>query len=205
MLRGKARMIWHRQVQQWHWISAAVCLAALLLFSITGITLNHSVALGSTPQITTREGQMPAALLAELIERNAADRHVLPPGLHGWLDAELDFDSRRGRAEWSGDEVLISAPGAGRDTWVSLDLASGDWLYEDTWRGAVAWMNDLHKGRNTGGLWQAFIDLVAIACIIFAVTGLFLLQLAARQRPSTWPLVGGGALLLLVMMIFFAH
>src|SRR5690606_37537130 len=112
MFRGKARMIWHRQVQQWHWISAAICLAALLLFSITGITLNHSGALGSTPDITTREGQVPEALLAELLARQDAGREVVPAEVHAWLGDEVGIDSRRGMAEWLGDEVLISAPGA---------------------------------------------------------------------------------------------
>lgn len=205
MFRGKARMIWHRQVQQWHWISAAVCLAALLLFSITGITLNHSASIGGTPEVTTREGEMSAALVDSLAAHADADRALLPAEVVAWLDDEFGMDVTRGSVDWSDEEVLVSTPGAGRDTWVSLDLVTGEWLYENTWRGTVAWMNDLHKGRNTGGLWQAFIDLVAVACVIFAITGLFLLQLAARQRPSTWPLVGGGAALLVVMMIFFAH
>ena len=33
------RGFWLRQLHQWHWISAAVCLVAMLLFTITGITL----------------------------------------------------------------------------------------------------------------------------------------------------------------------
>lgn len=205
MFRGKARMIWHRQVQQWHWISAAVCLAALLLFSITGITLNHSASISAEPRVTTREGELPAPLLRQLQAHGEAGRGLVPDAVGDWLEREFDMDAVRGGVEWTDDEVLVSTPGAGRDTWVSIDRASGEWLYENTWRGTIAWMNDLHKGRNTGGLWQAFIDLVAVACVVFAITGLFLLQLAARQRPSTWPLVGGGAALLVVMMIFLAH
>lgn len=205
MLRGKARMIWHRQVQQWHWISAAVCLAALLLFSVTGITLNHSAAIGGSPEVTTREGMLPGPLLAGLADLATAPEPELPPQLVTWLKSDLGMRPDRGTVEWSDEEILVSTPGPGRDTWVSLDLVSGEWLYENTWRGAIAWMNDLHKGRNTGGVWQLFIDLVAVACLIFAITGLFLLQLAARQRRSTWPLVGGGVALMVLMMVFFVH
>ncbi|MGO4778993.1 PepSY-associated TM helix domain-containing protein, partial [Lysobacter sp. 2RAB21] len=34
------RSFWLKTLHRWHWISAAVSLIALLLFSITGITLN---------------------------------------------------------------------------------------------------------------------------------------------------------------------
>ena len=32
-----------RQVLRWHWISAAICLIGMLLFAVTGITLNHAL------------------------------------------------------------------------------------------------------------------------------------------------------------------
>ena len=44
-------------------------------------------------------------------------------------------------------------------------------------RGAVAYLNDLHKGRQAGQAWSWFIDIFAIACFLFALTGLLLLQL----------------------------
>ena len=30
---------WLKQMRQWHWISAAICLIGMLLFAVTGITL----------------------------------------------------------------------------------------------------------------------------------------------------------------------
>lgn len=29
-------------LRQWHWVSSALCLAGMLLFAVTGITLNHA-------------------------------------------------------------------------------------------------------------------------------------------------------------------
>ena len=69
----------------------------------------------------------------------------------------------------------------------------------------LAYFNDLHKGRNTGVVWTVFIDVVAAACLFFALTGLVLLWIQARQRKSTWPLVTGGVGLVVALMIFFAH
>jgi len=31
-----------RQTVRWHWISAAICLVGMILFAITGVTLNHA-------------------------------------------------------------------------------------------------------------------------------------------------------------------
>jgi Uncharacterized protein conserved in bacteria len=64
--------------------------------------------------------------------------------------------------------------------------------FEQTRRGAIAYLNDLHKGRNTGPAWGWFLDVFAVACVVFCLTGLLLLHLHARQRAMTWPLVGLG-------------
>ncbi|NIV36045.1 MAG: hypothetical protein GWN58_43325, partial [Anaerolineae bacterium] len=34
--------LWLGTLRQWHWISSALCLVGMLLFSVTGITLNHA-------------------------------------------------------------------------------------------------------------------------------------------------------------------
>lgn len=58
--------------------------------------------------------------------------------------------------------------------------------------GLVAVINDLHKGRHTGTAWFYFIDVTAVICLLFAITGLLLLYVHAGKRRSTWPLVGLG-------------
>ncbi len=109
------------------------------------------------------------------------------------------------RFEWSADEAYVAMPGPGRDAWVSIDRRSGTIDAEITDRGWVSYVNDLHKGRNTGPIWFWFIDVFAAACILFTLTGLLLLQLHARHRPSTWPLVGLGLAVPLVIALFFIH
>ena len=38
-LPGARRAMWLKQLHQWHWISSALCLMAMLLFSITGFLI----------------------------------------------------------------------------------------------------------------------------------------------------------------------
>jgi uncharacterized protein len=194
----------YRTMHSWHWISAAICLAALLLFSITGVTLNHASAISAQPEVTTRTAQLPPPLAGSLAGERAAGE-AAPAALAEWLEDQFDIDLGGASAEWSEEELYLSAPGPGRDAWVSIDRASGATKFEATERGWIAYFNDLHKGRNTGLAWVIFIDVVAAACVFFAFTGLVLLWIQARQRSSTWPLVSGGVAIVVVLMIFFAH
>lgn len=197
---------WLKQLHLWHWVSSALCLVAMLLFAITGITLNHAGRIEARPRVELRLAQLPAPLLVELQARvEDADTAPLPPDANAWLHAELDLRVEAIEAEWSPEEIYLSLPRPGGDAWLSLDLVSGEVKHERTDRGWIAWLNDLHKGRHTGPVWSWFIDLFAVACVVFCLTGLVLLQMHARQRPGTWPVVGLGFVLPLLIALLFIH
>ncbi|MZE43442.1 hypothetical protein GTY49_10850, partial [Streptomyces sp. SID5477] len=44
-----ARSFWLKQLHSWHWISAAVSLVGMILFAVTGITLNHAASIPAEP------------------------------------------------------------------------------------------------------------------------------------------------------------
>lgn len=96
-------------------------------------------------------------------------------------------------------------PSPGGDAWLSIDRDSGAVEYEATTRGWVSYFNDLHKGRNAGPAWGWFLDVFAAACLVFCITGLFLLHLHARQRRMTWPLVGLGLMIPLLIALILIH
>lgn len=198
------RGAWLRVLHQWHWISAATCLVGMLLFALTGITLNHAARLEAKPDVVHRVTTLPAPLRAALAG-HAEGNAPLPPAVAGWLERELDASIGDRDAEWSEDEVYLSMPGPGRDAWLSLQRGDGAVEYERTERGWISYLNDLHKGRNAGPAWGWFIDVFALACIVFTVTGLLLLQLHARQRRMTWPYVALGLLLPLLLALLFIH
>lgn len=198
------RGYWLRTLHQWHWISASMCLVGMLLFSVTGITLNHAAQLEAKPQVTHITDTLPPELLGALPARNKGNS-PLPARLSDWLHQKHGLVTGGREAEWSDDEVYLSMPGPGRDAWLSIQKADGTLEYEHTTRGTLAWLNDLHKGRNTGTAWAWFIDLFALACIVFTATGLFLLWLHAQQRRATWPLVALGLLVPMLLALLFIH
>ncbi|MDR0183130.1 PepSY-associated TM helix domain-containing protein [Lysobacter arvi] len=198
------RGFWLRTLHSWHWISSAICLVAMLLFSITGITLNHSAAIEAKPETLTRKVEMPASVLRALGTREDGTA-PLPGTVSDWLNDVLPVSIGAQPAEWSADEVYLSLPRPGGDAWLSIDRSTGAVEYERTTRGVVAYLNDLHKGRNAGAAWRWFIDAFALASLVFCVTGLFLLQLHARQRRMTWPYVALGLALPLLIALLFIH
>jgi len=203
--KPRRKTFWLKQLHTWHWISSAISLVGLLLFAITGFTLNHAADIEAKPAVTAKAAALPAPLLPLIAADNKPDaKKPLPPKIVSWVEA--NFPARAGgEAEWSADEIYLALPRPGGDGWVSIDRASGEVTSEFTDRGWVSYLNDLHKGRNSGTAWKWFIDIFAFACLVFALTGLVLLQLHAAKRPITWPLVALGLAIPAGLAIFFIH
>ncbi|MCW1923203.1 PepSY-associated TM helix domain-containing protein [Luteolibacter arcticus] len=202
----KRKAFWTKQFYLWHWVSSAVCLAAMLLFAFTGITLNHAKDIPAKPQVTERKLALPADLTKSLASNGEADIEApLPAELAAWLAKELRTTVKGKTAEWSEFEIYLSLPRPGGDAWLTIDRESGEVTYELTKRGAISYLNDLHKGRNTGTAWSWFLDVFSVACVVFCLTGLALLWVHARRRPKTWPVVIAGILLPVVIIVFFVH
>lgn len=207
---NQRRSYWLKTLHQWHWISSALCLLGMLLFAATGFTLNHATQIEAHPSVTSKKMKLPAALQAELAKINTDDESdkandPLPPELQQWTKDVLSVDVGTREAEWSPEEVYVAMPRPGGDAWLRIDRANGDVEYELTDRGWISYLNDLHKGRNTGTAWSWFIDLFAASCLIFSITGLFILKLHATNRPTTWPIVGLGVLIPFLLAILFIH
>ncbi|WP_127564379.1 PepSY-associated TM helix domain-containing protein [Stenotrophomonas indicatrix] len=200
----QSRGFWLRTLHQWHWISSAVCLIGMLLFAMTGLTLNHAAKIEAKPQVQNQQLELPADVRSQLGTREDGNA-PLPRPARQWLDDQLGISIGGRPAEWSAEEIYLSLPRPGGDAWLSIDRETGAVEYESTSRGAVSYLNDLHKGRNAGPAWGWFLDVFAVACLVFCITGLFLLHLHARQRRMTWPLVGLGLMIPLLIALLMIH
>ena len=199
------KTFWLKQLHTWHWISSAISLIGLLLFAFTGITLNHASEIEAKPQVVEKAAQLPPPLLKLVAPDGAADsKKPLPAPVADWVRGAFPTQAR-GEAEWSADEIYLALPRPGGDGWIAIDRASGEVTSEATDRGWIAWLNDLHKGRNSGTAWKWFIDIFSGACFVFALTGLVLLWLHSNKRRSTWPLVATGLVIPAMIAVFFIH
>ena len=203
----RRRSFWLKTLHEWHWVSSALCLLGMLLFAVTGITLNHAGQIESKPRVLRAQAQAPQALQQVLSVRaqSAGKRSAVPPELAQWAHAQWGVSLAGREAEWTDGEVYVSLPRPGGDAWLRLGLQDGEAEYESTDRGWIAYLNDLHKGRNTGVAWNWFIDLFAVACLVFSFTGLFILKMHAGNRPWTWPMVGLGLVVPALLALLFIH
>lgn len=206
------RAYWLKKLHEWHWISSAICLIGMLLFAVTGFTLNHAGQIESKPKVESRDAQLPPDLLEKLqqaqkpgVEAAGKNAVGLPAEVDGWLAQQIKVSAKGFAVEWSEDEAYVPMPRPGGDAWLRVDLKEGSVEYEKTDRGWISYLNDLHKGRNTGGAWSLFIDVFAIGCLVFCITGLLILKMHAQRRPMTWPMVGLGLVLPALLVLLLVH
>jgi len=119
------RSFWLKQLHQWHWISAAVSLIGMLLFAITGITLNHAGQIEAEPKVVSRKAPLPPELLAVRAKGPEEGKHPLPVQLEPFLDEAVGADVAGREGEWSADEVYVALARPGGDAWVSIDRETG--------------------------------------------------------------------------------
>lgn len=172
---------------------------ALVFFAVTGITLNHPTWFGVDAQrITNAEGTLPHDWLhlpdmsgkppaeaesAEAVEIDYArqiDRLAVVEHLratHGLRGAVSEF-----RVDEYECMVLFKGPGYAAD--VIVDRATGKYSVTQTRMGAVAIINDLHKGRDSGWVWSLVIDVSALLTVFVSVTGVVLIFYLRRKRLS---------------------
>ena len=204
-INQKNRAFWLKHLYRWHWISSAACLIGMLLFAATAITLNNASYIESKPVVSQKSATIPPALLNQIKAEPSNDKAALPKTTADWLGDAIGVELAGTTGEWSEAEVYVSLPRPGGDAWLVIDRASGEVNYERTDRGWVSYFNDLHKGRNTGTAWSWFLDIFSITALVFSITGLFMLNMHAGNRPATWPLVGLGLVVPLVLAILFIH
>lgn len=168
--------VWMRWL---HIYSSMAGLAAVLFFSITGLTLNHpDWMFGSVRDERELTGQIPSKAwlgtgAEEDVSRLEIAEHLRRQhGLRGFVDEFL--------VEPTDVTVVFKGPGLSADA--VINRATGSYTLTLLTEGWVAVINDLHKGRHTGPVWSWILDLSAIMLIVISLTGLALLFYIKRRR-----------------------
>jgi uncharacterized protein len=190
-------------------------LATVLFFSVTGITLNHpDWFFGNAERRTQSDGQVelrwlhvgpPAPAVegdgsagAPDLTKEVAKLEVVEHlrKTHGIRGAVADF-----RVDENECTVSFKGPGYAADAFV--DRASGHYNVIQTEHGFVAVINDLHKGRDTGPVWSAVIDVSAVILTVISLTGLVLIFfLKLRRRPGLIVGLVGAAVLVAICRLW---
>lgn len=208
MLKQKAFKKWLKTSQakrlfslcRWLHIYISTALFSLLLFfCVTGITLNH-------PQWGTSSLENTIELpLPNHINQTIAGNDELPIKAiqqfiewHTGLTNPRNIDVMPDLGEITYDYPL---PAGYAFVTVLIEEALVEIAYkEGTFIGLL---NDLHKGRHSGEVWQWLIDISAALMLLFTFTGLFiLLQNAKHRRKSLLVLLLGSLTPVLMYLIW---
>lgn len=188
----------YRTCRMLHAYFSAAAFITLMFFSVTGLMLNHpdwfspqrDAASSATATLdpAALEGALAAgdqaAALASLVEDAFAVRG-------GFQSAEV-LD----------DFALLRFTGVKGATDVEIDLLTGEATAELTRANLTSIMHDLHRGKDSGAAWKAFIDISAIAVLALSVVG-FVLFFSLRFRLATSLKLVGGSLALMAALIVF--
>jgi len=173
------------------YISTAL-FSLLILFSFTGITLNHPQWLSTTKQADTRTLTLPQPIISDWADNRNVELDALllavreQTGLKNAKTIEQDLEI---------GEITLDYPLPAGYAFISIYLDEN--VAELEYEKGNVWsvLNDLHKGRHSGSTWSWLIDISAVLMIFFGLTGLVILFQQARYRKTGLWLVVGGSLL----------
>ncbi len=165
----------------------------VLFFSVTGLTLNHLDWFPEKEVLNELDGRLNPAWV------NASDTaRVKKLEIVEFLRATHHVKGQLNDFRIDETECSISFQGPGYTADVFVDRAKGSYHLSERSLGAVAWANDLHKGRDTGQGWKWVIDFSAIFMTVISLTGLILLLFIKKKRANglLWLVLGIGAIAL---------
>ncbi len=188
-----SRHVWRRHVaklSRWlHIYGSMGSLALVLFFAITGVTLNHQEWFANQQVTVERHGTINSSWL-KTADPGGVDKLQVVESLRssaGLRGALSDFRIDDGQVE-----VVFKGPGY--EASAVVDRATGRFDVTESRMGFAAIINDLHKGRDTGTVWKAAIDVSAILLVFISLTGLILLYFVHKYRLAGVILLGAGAL-----------
>jgi len=164
----------------------------VLLFAITGLTLNHQDFGLSTPQTSTSEITLPADIVDHPSSESIAKHLRETVGVRSPIK---DYHE-------DPDQIQITFAAPGRRTLVTIDRPSRKAMIDSENRGFLGRLDDLHKGFDSGRTWFWVIDFTAILLTVSSLTGMITL-LSLKHRRRSGFIVGGLGVAMVVVIYFF--
>lgn len=168
-----------------HVYSSTALFTLLVYFSITGIFLNHRWYDESNNVLSEQEFSLSSAQLKSWGLEEGVNYSPDLSAIGRYLQAEfnlpvalsVDLDDQAGDVifEYKVPAGFASAWVISKDKVLIIETESGS---------SVGVLNDLHKGRHSGGVWFWLIDISAVLMVLFSITGMVILFHGKKYRRS---------------------
>lgn len=191
-----------------HIYASMAVVVALVFYAITGITLNHPEWQSSVGQQSQAIAlQLPVALQTLSFGDDALHNAAAASQIADWLRESQQVQGAVFNFNYDNDgqvlELDFKRP-AGFAT-AEIAIATGTVQLTTEYAGFLALLNDLHKGRYAGTSWRWFSDAVAAACLMFAISGFYLLWRQPSRRLHGVATAAVGVLVLLLAYALALH
>ncbi|MBE5318654.1 PepSY-associated TM helix domain-containing protein [Pedobacter sp. MR2016-19] len=167
-----------------------VSFTILLFFAVSGLTLNHADWFTSGKEVVTKDSGSVNLKWVNQPDTNKINKLQLVEffrSKHEVKGALSDF--RMDDRELS---LTFSGPGYLADSFI--DRETGKYELTTTKFGAVAVINDLHKGRDSGKAWSWIIDISAVLMTLVSISGIILICFIKKKRLSGFIIAAVGTI-----------
>jgi hypothetical protein len=196
--RSARAIAFYSQCRAWHGYISAFAFLTLIFFAASGILLNH-------PDWLTSDGGEPRTATASIsaADIGQAQKAADPGAALGQLVAEkMRLVGAFSSADLEGDQAILRYEGVKGSSDVTLDLRSGAAHARLKPADPVTMLDDLHRGKNAGPVWQTFIDLSGALILILSLVG-YVLFFAMRFRLRTAMVLTGLSIAGLASLFLF--
>jgi hypothetical protein len=172
--------------------------AMLFFFAVTGITLNHPSWLEDQQKVEMLKGEINPAWVSCKDTASVAKLDIVE-----YFREKYSIRARLTDFRIEDYECSVSFNGPGYTADGFIDRSIGSYEFTVTTAGYIAVLNDLHKGRDTGGKWAVIIDISAILMVAVSMTGFIMIFfLTKRKSKGIWVSILGAATFVLLYLIF---
>ncbi len=200
--RSQTYLTWRRRIamsSRWlHIYVSMISFAIVFFFAVTGLTLNHADKFGSELHSSQEKGKMDAAWV-NLSDTSKINKLIIVEYLRNKNSVKASMSDFR----IDDSQVSVSFKGPGYAADIFINRTNGEYEVTKTSAGFVGFINDLHKGRDTGKAWSVVIDVAAILMTLVSLTGICLMLFIKRKRVNGFIIAALGLLIAwLVYMIW---
>lgn len=172
----------------------------VLFFSITGLTLNHADFFQKNTSITQHKGILEPSWVNATDTLKIKKLDIVEHFRNTYKVKGAVADFRIYESEIS---FTFKSPGYAADVFINRSDASYSLM--ETNQGLMGFINDLHKGRDTGKAWLWIIDISAILMTVISLSGLILLLYIKKKRAAGIVLLFTGFVIIYVIYHFWGQ
>jgi hypothetical protein len=200
--RGRNYFVWKRRaamLSRWlHIYLSMISFGIVFFFAVTGLTLNHAEKFNDQLKSEQEKGKLPLSWVRTTDTLKIAKLEIVE-----WLRKQNNIKAALTDFRIDDSQIGVSFKGPGYAADAFIDRETGGYDLTKTSAGFVGIINDLHKGRDTGAVWSAVIDVSAILMTLVSLTGMLLLLFIKRKRSSGLIVAALGLLVVYLMYVIW--